>query len=482
MLRDRPYEEMRVREGSLRFSAVQAAALLALLLVRTRRIRIGERSTGRVGLARHALGRCLRAGPGELGLSVILARRVTRAAQRRYGLVSHVQAPRRALYLRVDPSLRWLGVQVGGAATHTSGVINGLIDNGVAVEVLAVEPPLGTERATFTEVPVTRVLHLIRGLTYTAYTNELLAAAGGRPADFVYQRYQLGSNAGLELARRLGVPLVLEFNGSEIWVQRNWMSGNVRLERPLAELEARNLREASLVVVVSRPLRDSVVAQGVAEDRVLINPNGVDVDALEPYRLQTPAQWRARLGQPEKPTVGFIGTFGLWHGVRLLPAMIEAVPEARFILIGDGGLMADVRAEIAARDVSDRVLLTGVLERARALELLAGCDVCVSPHVPNPDGSPFFGSPTKLFEYMGLGKPIVASDLDQIGEVIEDEQTGLLCAPGDVPAAAAAVERLLSDEALRARLGAAALSKAAREYTWKAHARRILEALAGSPS
>ena len=65
----------------------------------------------------------------------------------------------------------------------------------------------------------------------------------------------------------------------------------------------------------------------------------------------------------------------------------------------------------------------------------ATSDVLVSPHVANADGTPFFGSPTKIFEYMGLGKPIVASDLNQIGEVIEHERSGLLCPPGDVGAA-----------------------------------------------
>jgi glycosyltransferase involved in cell wall biosynthesis len=98
--------------------------------------------------------------------------------------------------------------------------------------------------------------------------------------------------------------------------------------------------------------------------------------------------------------------------------------------------------------------------------------------VPNPDGSPFFGSPTKLFEYMGLGKAIVASDLEQIGEVIEHEQTGLLHRPGDAAAAGAAILRLLDDPELRARLGDAALAEARARYSWRAHTRRILDALA----
>ena len=113
-----------------------------------------------------------------------------------------------------------MGTQVGGAATHTSGVINGLIDNGVAVDVIAAERPLGTDRARFVEVPPTRrPLQLVPGLRFTDYSDQLVGAATGLRADFVYQRYQLGSDAGLRLAERLGVPLVLEFNGSEIWVQ-----------------------------------------------------------------------------------------------------------------------------------------------------------------------------------------------------------------------------------------------------------------------
>jgi glycosyltransferase involved in cell wall biosynthesis len=147
------------------------------------------------------------------------------------------------------------------------------------------------------------------------------------------------------------------------------------------------------------------------------------------------------------------------------------------VLIGDGPLHAEVAADIDRRGLSDRVLLTGVVAHDRAVELLACCDVCVSPHVPNPDGTAFFGSPTKLFEYMGLGRAIVASDLAQIGEVLEDGRTALLTAPGDVQAAASAVVRLLDDDALRTRLGEAALATAVESYTWDAHVRRILQAL-----
>jgi glycosyltransferase involved in cell wall biosynthesis len=482
LLRSHRFDVVTVEEDELPPSAVQAAVLVLTGLARTRRFAVGGREMGRGVYLLRAVGRAARAVPDELMRTAVWSRRLRAARRHHRALPRSASDPARVAYLRVEPTLRWMGAYVGGAATHTTGVINGFRDNGLTVEVYAPEQPLGTQGVPYTSVPVERVFHLVRGLTYTEYSRAIVRAAGGSSADFVYQRYTLGSVAGLELAERLGIPLVQEFNGSEIWVERHWGSGGLRMEAELEELERRNLTDASLVVVVSDVLKQQVVGRGVPAERVLVNPNGVDVDRLEPFRVRSPAGWRAELDRQEAPTVGFIGTFGLWHGVKVLPAMIDTLralrPETRWVVIGDGGLRLEVEQEIERRGIRDLVEITGLVEHDRALALLASCEVCVSPHVPNPDGTPFFGSPTKLFEYMGLGKPIVASDLNQIGEVIDHEHTGLLCPPGDVDAAAAAVDRLLGDPALRERLGKAALDAARETYSWAAHTRRILDALA----
>ena len=353
------------------------------------------------------------------------------------------------------------------------------------VHAFGPERPHGIEGVPFTRVPLRRVFHLVYWFTVAAFADEVVAVASRRPCDAVYQRYALGSAAGLDLARRLGVPLILEFNGSEIWTSKNWGDGALPMLEALTALEQRNLTDASLIVVVSDVLRDQLVEQGIDERRVLVNPNGVDVDRLASLREHDAAWWRHELGREDAPTVGFIGTFGLWHGVKLLPEMIAAVarvrPDARWVIIGDGLLRDEVAQEVARLGLSEVADLTGIVAHEQALKLLAGCDVCVSPHVPNPDGTRFFGSPTKLFEYMGLGKPIVASDLEQIGEVLDHERSGLLCEPGDVHAAADAVVRLLGDPELAARLGAAALDDARERYSWVAHVRRILAALAALP-
>lgn len=487
LLRGQRWDGVQVLRDERPLSGVQAGGQGLAALARGRRFELagpgGAKPTGHAAFLARAVADFAGAMPRELIGTVRQERRAARLAATPFGLPAPAGRPARITYLRTEPSLQWMGLHVGGAATHTAGVVNGFADDGLDVHVFAPEQPAGTERAPFTAVEARRLYQLAHWLTLFQYADAIVDAAAGRPADAVYQRYALGSHAGLSLARRLGVPLILEFNGSEIWAERHWGGGRVPLAGTLTALERRNLIDATLVVVVSDVLGDQLREAGVPAERILVNPNGVDVDALAPLRARGPAAWRREIGIPDAPTVGFIGTFGLWHGVKVLPALIDAVrrerPDVRWQLIGDGPLRAEVAAELRERGLADVAELPGAMPHPEAVRRLAACDVCVSPHVPNPDGSRFFGSPTKLFEYMGLGRAIVASDLDQIGEVLDDGVTGLLVEPEHAEAAATAVIRLLGDDQLRERLGAAALAEAERAYAWRAHCRRILDAVEG---
>jgi glycosyltransferase involved in cell wall biosynthesis len=146
-------------------------------------------------------------------------------------------------------------------------------------------------------------------------------------------------------------------------------------------------------------------------------------------------------------------------------------------MVGDGLTRPEVERRLRAHGVADAALLTGSVAQEDGPAHLAACDVLVSPHAPNADGSPFFGSPTKVFEYMAMGRAIVASNLGQIGEVLEHEETALLVEPGDAQATSAACERLLSEPSLARRLGEAARARVLAHHTWTEHTRRIVEAL-----
>jgi glycosyltransferase involved in cell wall biosynthesis len=112
------------------------------------------------------------------------------------------------------------------------------------------------------------------------------------------------------------------------------------------------------------------------------------------------------------------------------------------------------------------VIFTGLLPRDKVAEYLDASDILVSPHIPMPDGSRFFGSPTKLFEYMAMGKGIVASRLDQLAEVLEHDRTAWLITPGNVEELVDAILRLALDPPKREALGFAARRAAVERHSW----------------
>src|SRR6185436_14729912 len=151
---------------------------------------------------------------------------------------------------------------------------------------------------------------------------------------------------------------------------------------------------------------------------------------------------------------------------------IPANVRVRFLLVGSGSLHAEVEKLLEG---DGRVIFTGAVAHDRVPKLLDACDILVAPHIPLADGSEFFGSPTKIFEYMAMGKGIVASRLGQIGELLVDEETALLVEPGNVEELRVAILRLVESQDLRRRLGTNARNVAEREHTWMHNARRVLQ-------
>jgi glycosyltransferase involved in cell wall biosynthesis len=309
-----------------------------------------------------------------------------------------------------------------------------------------------------------------------------LRVVNGRRVSLVYQRYSLNNYAGLRLARRLDVPLVIEYNGSEIWMNRHW-GRPLKYEELASKIELLNMNQADLIVVVSRAMRDELASRGVAADRILVNPNGVDPDRYSPN--VDGGAVRAKHGLEGRVVIGLISTFQPWHGADVLarafvtllrdhPAYRDSV---HLLMIGTGSGLAATKRIVSVAGLEANVHFTGLVPQEDGAQYLAACDILASPHVPNPDGSPFFGSPTKLFEYMAMGKAIVASNLDQIGEVLRHGETAWMVPPDDADALARGLARLVQDRDLRSTLGAAARRDVLAHHTWRAHVMKILEAL-----
>jgi glycosyltransferase involved in cell wall biosynthesis len=384
----------------------------------------------------------------------------------------------RVVYLRATPGP---GTQAGGAASHIKGVVEALEMLGVEVEIISNDQIAGFNHAhdRFTVIPPETsggsraVFDIHNNLVFTRGAVPLVKRT---QPDFIYQRYARFSWAGVTAAMNTMRPLFLEYNGSEVWVAKNWdRVGSLEL---LERYERLNLDAASRIFVVSEVERRNLEARGVTPEKIIVNPNGVDVERFRPGVGGD--ETRRELGLKDDCVVaGFVGTFGPWHGVEKFAQAIRSIPAevpVRFLLVGSGSLRAEVENELEADVSAGRVIFTGSVVHDRVPSLLDACDILVAPHVPLADGSEFFGSPTKVFEYMAMGKAIVASRLGQIGEVLTDRKTALLVEPGNVRELAAAIVKFVESIELRTQFGARAREVATREFTWKHNAQRVLEA------
>ena len=381
-------------------------------------------------------------------------------------------------YLRATPGP---GTQAGGAASHVKGVIDGLRELGAEVHVVSNDALVGLDPA---KIRLSKIAPDPSGTTRAVFdinnnavfTRGAVPLVQGSPPDFIYQRYARFSWAGVVASLRSGRPLFLEYNGSEVWVGKHW--DRVSNLEQLARYESLNLAAASRIFVVSQVERLNLQRAGVPPEKIIVNPNGVDTEVFRPDAGGPHVRANLGLGN-EEVLVGFVGSFGPWHGVLVLAEAIKLISAAapvRFLIVGTGALHGEMKRLLKAETEADRVIFTGAVGHEQVPALLDACHVLVSPHVPLDAGAEFFGSPTKLFEYMAMGKGIVASRLGQIGEMLTDGETALLVEPGNARELSSAIMRLVESRELREDLGAAARHAAIERHTWKHNARQILDA------
>lgn len=324
---------------------------------------------------------------------------------------------------------------------------------------------------------VTRLPRFARELAEYGYTPfarpKLLAAGRDLHPDFLYERYAFGNVAGVQAARRLGVPLVLEVNSPMVLELEN--TRGLSFPRLARRLETHVFRSADLVCVVTGVLGEMLVEMGVRRERLLVTPNGVH---LELFAAPDRAAARADLGlgdaHAEDVVLGFVGYYRDWHRLDLVVEALAgaALARARLVLIGEGPAHEDLVRAAQAAGVADRVHFAGPRPHARIPALLPAFDVALVPAI-NP-----YASPLKLFEYLAAGLAVVAPDQANLREVLTHERNALLVAPGDGAALAAALARLAQQAETRRRLGAAARETIReRDLTWRGNARRVVAAV-----
>ena len=267
--------------------------------------------------------------------------------------------------------------------------------------------------------------------------------------------------AALRAGRALGLPVVYEVRG--LWEEA--MAGRSLRYRLARAMETRVCRQAGAVVAISEGLKREFVSRGVPAMKVHVIPNGVDTDAFQP----TPPdpQWRAAHRVGDGPVVLYLGALRDYEGIDLLfdalPRIRDRFPAVRLVVVGDG----EARQALAdrARGIGDSVVLLPPVPHSGVKQCYAAADVVAYPR--RTTRATELVTPLKPLEAMAMGKPIVASAVGGLRELLTDGQTARLFTAGSATALADVVAELLADGALRSRLGETARQVAREQRDWR---------------
>lgn len=220
--------------------------------------------------------------------------------------------------------------------------------------------------------------------------------------------------------------------------------------------------EADLTICCSEHVRGELVQEyQVPPQKIAIIPCGVDASRFHIDADLT--AFRQLLGEPSDRIVLYVGRLdrekGVSHLLEAMARVLLAVPQGRLVIAGKGVLEGNLVEMARSLHIDDRVTFMGYVQDEPLAALYRSADVLAVPSLYEPFG-------IVALEGMVCGRPVVASDVGGLTEIIVEDQTGLRVPPGDSSALARAIAHLLTDEQAAARMGAAARQRAEHEYNW----------------
>lgn len=364
-----------------------------------------------------------------------------------------------------------------GQSTHIEEMIGGLRSVGCTVEECR---PLVSGSASGGGSPgwvgtlkrwLPRAVYEVAEVAYSwvAYRRLSSHIARFRP-DAIYERYSLYLLAGIWAKRRFRIPLILEVNAPMAIERRQY--GGLALPRLADWAERYVWRNADAVLPVTHVLAKHLVDCGVNPQRIRVIPNGINEDHYQ--GLPSIDEAKERAGLTGKLVIGFIGFVREWDQLDRVVHWIadnqEAGSSAHLLVIGDGPARAVIEQVARELGVSDRVTFTGAVGRSEVPALANSFDIALQTAlVP-------YASPLCLFEYLALGKAIIAPDQPNHHELLVHGENAWLYDPVAPRGFELALDTLCTDGQLRRRLSAGA-SKVivAKRLTWQQHAFSVVD-------
>ena len=330
---------------------------------------------------------------------------------------------------------------------------------------------------TFFRTPSAEGTGLLAQMRLTA--RRLAEVAADTQPDLIHAHSPvLNALPSLWVGRHSGRPVVYEMRASweDAAVDHGSTSEGSLRYRTSRALESFALRRADQVTTICEGLRGDIRARGIADERITVIPNAVDVSAFR-FGVEPDMQLRHALGLDGATVLGFAGSFYGYEGIHLLieaaQRMLPHHPQLRVLLVGGGPQEARLRAQAAAAGLQDKVIFTGRVPHAQVQRYYELIDVLAYPRLPNRLTE--LVTPLKPLEAMAQGRMFVASDVGGHRELVRDGQTGFLFRAGDAAALQQAIESVLARRDEWPRIRAQARRFVEVERTWATSVARYAE-------
>jgi glycogen synthase len=258
----------------------------------------------------------------------------------------------------------------------------------------------------------------------------------------------LNALAALRVSKRRGIPLIYEIRA--FWEDAavgngTGTEGSLKY-RVTKMLETYAARRADAVAVICEGLKNDLVARGIAADKIMVSPNGVDLGMFGDPPPPDQALM-AELGLAHAETIGFIGSFYDYEGIDdlidAMPALLAARPKAHLLLVGGGPMDPQLRAQAAASPAAERIHFVGRVPHDQVERYYSLIDILAYPRKKMRLTD--LVTPLKPLEAMAQKRLVAASDVGGHRELIEDGVTGTLFAADNPLALAAALSNLFAD-------------------------------------
>jgi glycosyltransferase involved in cell wall biosynthesis len=293
--------------------------------------------------------------------------------------------------------------------------------------------------------------------------------------DVIYSRLGMFSLAPVVVSKITKIPHIVEVNGvigeelKMVGVPRVFVKSFEFVEKHIYKFSQR-------IITVTKNIKKELIGKyALSEKKIIVVPNGANTDLFRPLNIK---RAKKELDLDDKSFhVIFVGYLVQWQGVdRLInaaPFVLKEVPNTKFIIVGEGRILNALKAQVEELNITDKFIFTGKVPYEVIPLYINACDVCAAPFIRERNEKIGL-SAIKVYEYLACGKPVVASNIEGVGDLLEISKSGIPVEPGNCEDLGGGIVKLLEDKKLRDGMGKNGRKLVEEKYSWHRAAKDVV--------